>query len=731
MLYVSIKPITYQSKPRATDSVSPISGSICDERPITFLPITAITMNKLFKFHNVHFPISPVAITRLLISKIRPEIMPPAHKGSRIAWLIFLAALLFSVCLKFSITIIPILERPIPVEVDDSFARIFHSVRIINCFFQHCPALVSLDHQAASFPGNLAAEDYGVWDTWVRATIFSEPWPNLLAWGLHRLGFSLVDSHNLLVSFYPLLVMSAIGYWLLASFGPGPAGLALILIAVMDNGLLLFRPNEFSLGLGLITWAQIRRQGASSARFLFFMVFLMSGWHTIGKVWSVVSLLVYGWFARRPLTKTEKKWLIGTVGLVLLSFLIPPLLVNGTGVPTLDGILSLSLMKLLLFHWPVILILLKDLIIFFKNPMFLVILLGIGFLSLSKQERINNIFWMTLLGMLLLTSFIDYQPAHPGHLMARFWVMVVILLIGLFSYGIYHGVNRIRRMAVELWQTESDTSKSTCAMFIFVLILGFFLALADQLVFQVYYTLKATSNVIQRFTTRHDYALGPEQPRLLNTDSYPCKTALYFDVTLAMYYFSYGGYHCGALQYSGNPKSKAWLNAQPNITHLVTWNPVTKNYGNFPSSPQNPITVHLDDKTAEGDWNIGLVNSGLDPVKIRLQQPTGKPLLDKELPAKWAGWWNVGSVAPFVGQRLVLAPVDNATILLTGMRVGDTDQSRLRWPWDQGIMFSINDAKTEGGTRFFRFLSPSLWPNSHKTITVLDDTGSSLLATVQ
>ncbi|MBF0415485.1 MAG: hypothetical protein HQL79_06920 [Magnetococcales bacterium] len=507
--------------------------------------------------------------------------------------------------------------------------------------------------------------------------------------------------------------------------------MALTLLSVMDIDLLLIKPNEFVLGLALITWARIRQRGASSARFLFIMIFLMSGWHMIGKVWSVVSLLVYGWFARRPLTHSEKKWLVGSMGLILLFFLLPLLSVSGSGVPTLDGITKHSLLELFSFHLPAILDRFRSTIIFFKNPLFIVILLGIGMLSLSKQERCNTLFWLFLLVSLLLASLIDFQPVHPGHLLKRIWVMFIILLTGIFSYGIYHWANRLRRMTTEIWQTANNTSESTRSVFIWVLILGFSLSLVDQLAFQIYTSLKSTPHFINRFSTQHNFALGPAQPRLLFTGNIPCKNVLYTDITLIMYYLAYGGYDCGALRYSINPKSSHWLNAQPNISHLVTWNPITTNYGNLTSSQHRPITVHFDDKPKQGDWKIGLFNAGSAPVTAQLRQTTGKLILEKELPAGWKGWWNVGSTAQFANQTLVLVPANHEEWLLTGMRVGDSDQPGLRWPWDQGIKLSIADARVEGGIRFFSYSSFDLWPNSNKIITVLDDSGSSVLATVQ
>ncbi len=623
------------------------------------------------------------------------------------------------------------LQRPIPVEADDNFTRIFHSIRITNCFTQNCPALQSLRNQFNSFPGNSATEDYDLWDLWVRASTVSEPWPNLLERGMHRLGLSYVDSFNLLTSFYPLLVMSAMGYWLWVSFGPGPAAVALTLLSVMDIDLLLIKPNEFVLGLALITWAYIRQRGASSARFLFFMIFIMSGWHMIGKMWSVVSLLIYWWFARRPLTNSEKKWLIGSLVLILLFFLLPLLSVSGSGVPTLDGITKHSPLELFSFHLPVIIERFRSTIIFFKNPMFIVILLGIGLLSLSKNERYETLFWMLLLVMLLLASLIDFQPVHPGHLLKRIWVMFIILLTGIFSYGIYHWANRLQRMTTEVWQIANNDSESTRTIFTWVLILGFSLSLVDQLVFQITTSLKSTPHFINRFRTQHNFALGPAQPRLLYTGSTPCKNVLYTDITLAMYYLAYGGYDCGAFRHSFNQKSSAWLNKQANISHLVTWNPINKDYGNLPISQQRPITIYFDDKPKDGDWKIGLLNSGSAPVTVQLRQAGGKLVLDKELPAGWNGWWNPGSVAQFASQTLVLAPLDHGKLLLTGMRVGDSGLPGLRWPWDQGIKLSVTDAKAEGGIRFFNFSSSGLWPDSNKIITVLDDSGSSVLATVQ
>ncbi|MBF0138937.1 MAG: hypothetical protein HQL74_01520 [Magnetococcales bacterium] len=639
--------------------------------------------------------------------------------------------------LKFSITVLPMLERPIPVEADDSFVRIFFSQRNSECFFQHCPAMESLRRQAMFFSSNLATDDYELWDAWNRANMLSDPLASFSILGLSRLGLTLVDSHNFLGIFYTLVVMAAISYWLLVTYGPGPAGVALILLAVMDINLMSFNPNEFVLGLSLIVWAKMRRRGPASAWFLFCITFLMSGWHLIGKAWSVVSLIIYWWYARRPLTGAEKVWVTGVIIIILMSFCMPLLLVSGTGVLSIDGVWTHSPMELFSWHLPVITKILKDLIAFFKSTVFLLVLIIIGFFSLTVQERRENMFWIVLFSLLLTASLVDYLPLHPGHLLVRIWVPFIIFLTGLISHGLYCWANPVRLMIVEAWKTEYRTQDSYRNLFILTIILVFSLATIDQLVFSIISGLKLSERVVYRYTKRHDYDLSSAQPAKLLSGSVSCKDVLYGDMTLLFYYFSYGAYKCGALQYTANANNQKWISEQQDVTHLVTWNPINVNYGNLIMTKHTPIAIHLDDGLKDGVWSIGLHNPNRVPVRLQLFQRVERldqepQLLEKELPAGWLGWWRIGGSSTFAGQGFILAPVGSHTLHLTGMRIIQSgEQPGLRWPWDQGVMLSVADAKFKEGRRDIQFLSSQLLPNFNKKITIIDDTGSSLLAVLQ
>ncbi|MBF0294459.1 MAG: hypothetical protein HQL96_04660 [Magnetococcales bacterium] len=654
---------------------------------------------------------------------LRPAPLPPVPQGSRLAWRLFLLALLLAVGVRFGLTALVVAQRPMPIDLDDSFTRIFQGVRNLHCFTQHCAALDSLRHQATSFPGDLSTGDYPLWDVWTRVSILSEPLSGLLITGLHALGLSLVQGHDLLVLLYPLLVFGALGYWLLVSFGPGPAGLALVLLTLMwdlGRGMILL-PGEAALGLAMLAWARIRHRGAASAKEIFFLVLLMSGWHMIGKMWAVVTLMAYGWLAGRPLTGGEKKWLAATLAVLAMAFLLPPLLVSGSGIPTLDGITRLTPGELLAFHWPAIQASVQYLVIFYKHPWYLVILFGFGFLTLAPGERSHALFWLLLFAALLTASLIDHQPAHPGHLLTRIWVPFVFLLTGLIAHGIHQWSVRLGPLVKAAWHQADDTRN----LFVLTLMLGFSLAMVDQFLFQVRAAVKDYPQIMRHNLVRHEHLLLPSQPARLLAQDPPCQDVLYTDTALVVYYLVHGAHRCGALVESGSDQTRAWIEARTGITHLVTWNPVKKHYGRLPATRRHPVVMQPEAGMAAGPWHIGLHNPGKQAVRVQLR-PSGE---EKELPPGWSGWWEVnGNAVP--GQRMELAPLGEAEVLLTGLRIGAPEPDGLRWPWEQGITLDIAEARAPGGRRQLPFRAGALWPGGSRTVTVIDDTGSSVLATV-
>ncbi len=668
---------------------------------------------------------------RALLARHRPS-LHATPQGSRNAWRFFLLACLIAFGIKCGFTALVVLERPMPIDPDDSFARIFQGVRNLHCFTQQCAALESLRQQATAFPGVLSTADYPLWDIWSRVSFLSELLPGGLILALHRLGLSLVDSHDLMLMVHGVLLVSGIGYWLLVTFGPGPAGIALLLLTIKwDLTPILSVTNEGALGLSMLAWAEIRRRGAASAPLLFVLIFLMSGWHMIGKMWSVVTLIVLAWFAGRPLTGTETRWITASLAILVLAFLLPPLLVSGTGIPTLDGITGHSPMELFSFHWPAIRSSLNDLIVFYKHPWYLTILLGLGIFSLSLEERNNTLFWLLLFAALLTAGLIDHQTAHPGHLFLRIWTPFFILLTGIIAHGIHHWGGHLGHLIQEAWRNTAQTPAAFRNLFVLMLMLGFTLAMTDQFLFQARTTIHHYPALLRHNLTRHEYLLLPSQPARLLAQDPPCRDVLYTDVTLVVHYLSHGAYRCGALAATGSDETNAWLASRTGITHLVTWSPVRKHYGRLPIIRRHPILMHPTDNMTTGTWHVGLHNPNKTTVRVRLRPATGDagPTLEKELPPGWSGWWEIGQVTGS-RQAMELAPSGESEVLMTGVRIGPPEPAGLRWPWDQGITLDIADAKAQDGRRRIPFRSAELWPVGIRSVTVLDDTGSSVLAAV-
>lgn len=660
--------------------------------------------------------------------------------GTRAAWLLFWVVMLLAMGFKSSLVISPILERPLPIEADDSFQRIFQAVRNTECLTQQCAALSRLREQRLALGGaEIMHSDYLVWEGWIRVSVLSDPWASLVIHGLHRLGMTLVDAHDLLNVLYPPILMGAVGYWLLVLFGPAPAGIALFFLMLMDfpgAGLNAFRPNEFVMALALICWAEIRRRGVSAARLMCVMIFIMSGWHLIGKLWSIVSLAAYLWHADRWPDRREWVWIFCSIGIVVLAFVLPTLIVPGVGIPTLDGLLSRSLLGVVTVNLQGVLKYLPHFVEFFKGAEWLVLWIGLGGVAVLRLEWQDILYWFVVLGSLLVLSLIDFHPA-PAHLFARCFVPFAILFLGVIAYGIYDLTIGLVSLWRRIWGQRLSSENTVMQRVVFAGGFVILCALLDQTVFLTRELgVKQGQQIRQKNTERHDFDLPLSQPARLHHPEKRCQNVLYTNLTVLLYYLSYGAYDCGAVLPGESARGMAWNRENAaRISHVVAWSPVRSHQGNLRATGSEPVVLEFEEVKDGLVWRLGLKNPGQRSVTVRVMrtdQGTGTLLFETELAPGWSGWVTVPNSSAWAGS-LTLTPVEKeATILVTGLRRSTVEEknSELRWPWNQGVSVHMPDAKSKGGRKKVDFSSRSLWKEGQMPMRIVDDHGSAVLAIV-
>ena len=680
-----------------------------------------------------------------LLDRIRPKTQPDFPSGSRVGRLFFFLAIVVITGISASLVLFPTLERSIPIEADDSYGRIAHAVRLQECFDQKCPALKDIRTQLDEVEGPLPNTS-NLFRVGNRALTVAYTWHSAALLFLSKLGLSLELSHGLLAIIASVVMVAGTGYWLWSLFGPGAAGFVILLVASQS----LYRwgaglPYEFVLGLTFITWAEIRRRGPKSAGLMAIMLFLMLGWHVGGKIWASVTLLVFLWHIRQPLGQSEKRWLALSVLFILAAFIAPTITPPFSGggqsggcsncwalqpIPGLSFSELENLFGLVIWNLSPLAPLLLSWLNFFGGMLYAVTLFFLGIFLISSQERRENLFWMALFGVLIALATLHHSPGYPGNLLGRIWVINAIFLTGLSGYGLVHGLNIVCRMVKKSYTEETNIIDGSSKPFLLAFMLAFSLSVLDQIVFMGSEFFSSISHSIEYRIQRHNYDLSITQPEKFVRSAETCGRILHDNDTLPFFYLSHGAYACGVALLTPKIDEQnidAWLSTRE-ITHYATWGPFHKQRGNLWISGNAPLTIRIDQSVSPGDLRIKLLNSTNNrPVMLQKPPLSGrKSALVKFYPDN-LGWITVDKIEQFAGKRLELYPFGKDKVEVSHILAGSGKQGNLRWPWDMGITL---EGRYGGKEYQYSLKSNALLPGSKRKIKIIDDKGSSILATV-
>lgn len=632
---------------------------------------------------------SPALGQRLLSWINAQRVTEGTLSGGRVARAAWWVALLLFLVVGVATELLPFLAREVPAEADDSYVRIAHAVRIAQCPTLKCPALTDLRQELLT---PAALSDYHAWDVISRALLLLSPLHDAALLGLRGLGVPLESGHDLLAMVSAVITVLGFALWARVLFGPGAAALALLLLMAMiprlpGHGLLFYSPTTLATGLGMLAWAGLARWGSRAAPLMAGLIPVMLTAHLLGKVWAVVTVAGFLWHARYPLTRAQGGWLGVSVLLVLGAFLVP-LLLPHQDVPAPTGALHRDVLQVVAWNLPKLREVVVSLVLFFRHELLLLALLSVGFLSREPGRRGTWLFWGGMLSALMAVSLVNHHPGFSGTLLGRVTLPWLLVLLGVAAHGLV------------TW----SWSRRGWARGVLVVQAAVLVALLPTLAHQGLAVSRDLPRLLQHKSVRHDYRVVPGQVARLAAG---CGRVAYEPLTVMFAYFSHGAYGCGAVALTPQGLERSLL---PGVTHVAAWGPFREDKGRLPLPSGQGVGIAgaaRVEVTWEGSGG-GVIVVAPGGAETRLVVPAG-----------------VSRMPLTVGVGVTLR-AEGGGIFLSGVRVGGGE---LRWPWDEGVVMTVPDAKS--GTRRVTFASQGLWTLDQRRARVVDDQGSTVLAVIE
>jgi hypothetical protein len=664
--------------------------------------------------------------------------------------ILFTAGVLLFTAAQLAMAIVPNRSRTVPVETDDAYTYILKAAEMQHCFLQDCPALNDLRQQLTATSENeeiswLRYREY------VRAFAVYHPLHSLLLVGLHAAGLSWVASYNLIQVAGSLFVSLAVSYWLYRLFGAGPAGIALFFLAFTPfpgQGLHYIVPSNLTLGIGMLTWASLLKRTPRSGWIMLGSTLVLVLMHPIGRLYALLGVLLFVFRHARQLKRTD--WLaIGLSALIVyITFLLPQIVTrpelsfpadpppagwtiwSGYSNNTIE---ALSIVRLWLQSFGGLLV----------GALFLVV----GLLSLRPGEQRTQVLGTAvLLAGLLFASLLQILPRYPAEAFGRVWVPSAILLAGLMAHGIGRWAAALLHSSRQLLQNGSpgltDKRRGLSRQgWSYVLLLLFGLVLLRTGRNSVLEGQRTLREVLRIMTDVQDSRLAVEQPAILLEAG--CTDVLYMSEVPMHHYLVHGALECGAIYHpalDGASDEKHWIQNNPDLGYIVTWNPTIQTTSVGGGSPLaldkgDRLEFHFPKGWASSHIHVYVENPGEDTrLNISALQVKGgqkqKVLERITIPAGWSGWQAIDITAEELAQGFRLSvPEVSRSIFLRGVKA-DLDSLR-NWPWDQGVTLVRQQKGQDTAGTEIGFDTASLFPAANLSLAVVDDQGDTVLIKVK
>ncbi len=700
---------------------------------------------------------------------------PPASTPSTLGpWLVLLAGLLIYVGAQGYLTVSPLRNWSLTPEVDDSLTYVLKSRQMLECFDQSCPALQDLREQLFPRPGDVIDPS----TTHHRILAISRVFPvyhllfSVVLIGLSTFGLTLMEAYRLLWTLAPLIFGLAFAGWLTVLFGPGTAGVALVLLAFKvfpDTGLHHLVPSNLTMALALVLWARIiaRRGWAPWSLFLGSLVLVTM--HLVGVMYAALS----GVLALSLADSRNRRRLLGAAAavgacivIVLLvahfvkkpAFILPPLLPGGDN----------PLWQLLVGAGQNILQVIVENVKWGEGlwgaPALFLGAVVLGFASLAPDTR-RVVKKILLIYGVFLGLLVFYVSNHPADVLLRVWIPLVALLFGLVAQALCFTMDRTLAWRRETRAAPAGEGRLDITRFWPVVALAVLLGYSGGMISRGAEQIQIVARHVRE---KEPLALYASQPEMLLARARPGDRVLYTSLIVMDFFLIHGALRLGAVYYNPalgeGPKYAQWLGRsdlrfvaafQPTVYHPSfegrdesRWWQTVPDFRQSPLSNarrHGPLAREGQIPTVLYRWIEVKATTGEVPKTLRLlidnprgpavleavpQDPHGKPLEQfrqvLRIPARHSGWQtlDLSALPPNTPLRLIF-PRESDRYQIRGLTFG---KDRLRWPWAQKALLTFQPR--DGGEPITVSFDPAaLLPEQLRArqITVLDDRGSSVL----
>ena len=664
----------------------------------------------------------------------------------------------------------PTRQRAAPLEPDDAYGYIVKAAEVQSCFRQDCAAINDLRLQVV-LP---VADDEAAFERHRqqhRVISFYTPLYSVLLLAIHKAGLGWEAACLWLQLAGVVFVGLAMAAFLAALWGSGPAGFAMLLLAVT----VVMRgsaPSNLATGAAFLTWAFVVRRRGPSPWAVLLGVAAMLALHPIGRLLSFLSIVAYFLFADR--SRPARRWIVSAAGLALIAVVFAlPLIISHPdlriaqdpapqGWTRVRGVVENGIVALKIvtewIGWDPSLRLRE-----MGGAAGGLILIDFAFLivaGLATVCRENRPKILILGGLLLLSlpvGFVYVLPHYPAEAFARLSAALAVLVAGAVGQAAWVWVTAAlqwlrdaaggkagyrldeqvdtRRVST----TSNDKSWSGGWWFVFVLLTA--MVFCRYCASTVPTKIRQIAAVRSAAVTRGDVFLHPPQVEVLRANARPGDRVLYLDETTLYLYLSYGAFDLGAVCLPGlrnTPDEAAWLDKSKNIRFLAGLHPgcvvPMKSGHGLSLRPGAKIDVHSETPLPLSSVRFRLANMGEDAT-LAIQIPdtlgTTTPVDSVALtvPARSSEWFPIPGQNHRMATRFAVQLArGRGPVYLLGLQ--DKPDARLNWPWDRGLSITYTVPGYQGKVIHLPFASQALCPSLRRPIDVLDDTGSTILAKV-
>ena len=592
---------------------------------------------------------------------------------------------------------------------------------------------------------------------------------SLILLGLAKTGLGLISAYQWLWRLSPLLFGLAFAYLLVKLTEPAAAGVALALLAFKvfpDTGLHHLVPSNLTMAAAVVVWGRIISRQGWAPWTLGLSSILLPAMHPVGVLYTVVSILLALVLAKPP-DRKKVRLMAGFMVLVIGSiFLISSLikgmsLVHFTLIPQVPDPLLYILRGALQNALAIIIGIIRSAGgLFGAAPVFLAAVV-LGFRALPPEKRRAN-FAIVVIYLLFLFGMLFYVSSHPGDVVLRLWIPLVVILFGLVGQAFCYAWRLSREFLHNLKANPNLFNLvNSLPLILLAVLMGYALQMIAIGGEQVY-------TYVDFLRQRQPLVFNPKQPEMLLSRARAGDRIFYNSLIIMPYYFIHGAMRLGAVYYHPDLQGNAALEKSlrdPDVHYAVTYNPTvfhpsfagvdepnwwitSPNFRYSPlDKPRRFLPLAREGKIASKDYqwlelevqqpdfpkdlNIQVDNKGEQSTVTLTPLSAKGELLPKQqiiaIPAHWSGWLRLKLEQIPASQRFRLTfPAGDPKYQVSGLSFGDDQR---HWPWAQKATLSAKPRESGAPDISVSFDPQKMLPPplNQRKITILDDSGSSVL----